>query len=461
MHVIVHASCSGTPSHWNKYEKKIINKYSIGTCIKNNNNIYILACYHGIKNYEKILISKINSDKKIHVSCVSSIPEYDLALLKLNDIVDDYHFDSCYTMDDFEIKLDKYDIVVYGLMVNISNKITANIKKYDCVIDSIQIDSNISMLYPQMPYIIVDFKDFGTEDYRGMSGSLCFHSGIIGMLTNAEGNKLMFLHSSIILKFLKNFINNEIKTICCIPFKSRICTINERIYAHNINNDYGIIYGKDRIKLKDKIIIKFNDIMIQKNGNIFDDALNIDIPINTYIAIHYNDTDDIPIKIIDCNECKTIKIKPYDINKIAKIPYSNANKYINYNGLILVELTESIIIDLEKIMDINCECIDIFENDNYSNKGIKIIALIDLDRSMLDDNENNMFDDIGFPIVQNDDSTYSIPILQKIDRKQINNLDELITIIENKNIDRTLQFKTKRTINILIKNNKFSEFIYK
>lgn len=75
--------------YWNKNDKTII-KYSLGIIIELTNGIYILTCFHGVRNAHDIIIYKFDIDckQKYNPTKIISAPELDLALLKINDYSD-------------------------------------------------------------------------------------------------------------------------------------------------------------------------------------------------------------------------------------------------------------------------------------------------------------------------------------------------------------------------------------
>lgn len=449
--VLIEATCEKYDNGlWSKFEnnKKISINYSIGNFVLINNEIYILTCYHGIDNFTDINI--IVQSEKYSVACMATLPEYDIALLKLNCTNDLKNID-CYKITDINQLIDNYECTLSSFKLDLDifhKKIQATHVSYNVHCNNIEIESPVSAYSPQAIYISFPCEMIYNQeeiDISGLSGSLLLeknNNSIIGMIVSTINGKIMALHSSMILRFLLEYINTKtVQGICAIPMDytlhkgDKTCGL-KITNSHNIQYNKSVSNSSDTSSVysieKNDVIVAINGCRITSDGNMYCPNINMNISPSIYIALNFYKNQPLKISLIRKKKLEQTIINARLLNTMTKISYNVNNNFISHNGFIFVELTENILINYDlTLSSVTGECIDIYQKNNYTNNyNIKVIALVHIDKLNLTEKKLNEVNNLGLPIINNaSDGSYSIPILKKINNQPVENLHHLQNLL--------------------------------
>ena len=467
--IYIRARCTRQDNSYKNIENKETIKYSIGNLILIKDNIFVLSCYHGIKNHTEI--NMILHNTSYVLTCAAALPEYDLVLLKPNHIINCTDV-SYYTINDIYRLIEKSYCTIPSLKLNIFyNRVDIVNILQNISYDSVQIESPISMISPKIVYISFPCNMLNDQiNIKGLSGSLLLnkHNSIIGMVTSVIDEKIMVLHSSMIYRFLKEYAETcTINGICNIPMDYKVVCVNNTnglmvLNAHSIQYKKSISSFDSNINHyhcmeQSDIIMGINNKQILSNGNIKCDILGIDIPIDTYIGLNFYTGQPINIALLHQTKKKyeilkfSIDAKP--LKSMVKISYDINPEIMLLNGLVLSTLTENILTDFQSsLANITGDCVDIYDNNNYTNDGSQVIVLIDVDKEHMNDKQINEINTIGLPVVRNNDKSFSIPVLKKVNNNKINNFTNLKLLLNDLDTNSIkLQFKTVNTFNLSLK----------
>ena len=470
--VLIEATCEKyNDTFWNVVKQHTCINYSIGNFILIDNQIYILTCYHGIDNF--ITINIILQDKKYQVTYKAGFPEYDLALLK-PDHINDIDIIGYYEITDINLVIHECECTLSSYKLDLDvfhKKIKATSIFYEISCNSFDIESPVSHSSPKMIYVSFPCETLISKDnidISGLSGSLLTEkqsNSIIGMIVSNIDGKIMALHSSMIYRFLSEYRDTQnVYGICDIPLKYKLHrgTVTNGLI---INDAYNIQYKKNTTSNvyepldthtfeKNDIIIALNGQKIDENGNIFCPNIQIQIPISTYIALNFYKDQKLTIAFIRKKKLEQIAISARLFDTMVKIPYNTNREYISFCGFIFTELTESILINYNLILDtMKGDFIDIYQHNNYTNDNIRIIILVDIDKSYTDNNEKKLdeINSLGLPIIYNEDNySHSVPVLKKINDELVHNFDDLKSLLKMSSSQKSTKFnfKSTKTFNI-------------
>lgn len=464
---------------WKKSFNDNIIRASVGTFIKINEKIYILACYHGVKHAETIFVHIIFKNKnmkakkkffmKTYEACVSVFShELDLVLLETKSMTKINNNIKYINMSQFNSNLPKINNTVSfskNKIIFVSKDVVKlQCKTYECIIKGTEFLYLHSYNMPAIPYIKanIDYLFNERDNIKGISGSIVSQnqeSEIIGMVSDII-TKTMILNiipSFVILRFLNEFVKTgSFKGLCSIMAKLTICDIdmnNTNINAICIEDNYNINYNRDeynskniigaRLK-KNDIIIKVNEKNINKNGMIYCSKLGY-ILLTTYIAMHYQCNDLIKLMIVRKNDRglfdkKNIKIRSRPIRTTKYIPIVHNNNYLELNGLIFVELNEELIeMNINNGIILKGLYINFYHNNPYRNNNKeKVLVLIDIMRNKLNDNILEMCDNYCLPLINTNENEYILPVIKQINKKKkVLNLMEMYKIL-HQNVENTI-----------------------
>lgn len=449
------------PKHnkfWKKIIKNTIYKTGIGIIIKINENKFVLTCSHCVEYAKTINI--YFDKKKYNATCVINARDLDIAILRI-ELDSNVQF----------IELNKQEIPIsnvgdptkiYSKMITKKKKIKNKI--YNGILNKKYYDKQYSVNLPPTPFYdtTIDIEIKNINKLKSMSGSPVVNESndLIGLVSSILHNSsaITIVPIVCIMRVINEFTCNNIYSgLCNIPIMSNVIMISEEepAYGLYIINSYGINYNcfeKKRsrryknIKNGD-IIVAINDLVINEDGNVNCNKLNMKIPINTYIAIHYHKSTPIKISIYrknkDDDEHKFIEINMLtrSNNTMVYIP-KITSEYFEYNGMIFVELSEDIIenyyLNNKKLTG---TCVQKYNINPYRNEhDKKIVALVDT----LPQFQKNALSHIIYKYtlipVNEKENKYSIPIVTKINSNIIKNLD-MFTKIVKQNYKSKIHFK--------------------
>nr|QBK88494.1 MAG: trypsin-like peptidase domain protein [Mimivirus LCMiAC01] len=494
---------------WNNKNEKYV-RTGLGTPILLDNNLYILTCFHVVKNaYKLFAFNLVSNDdgvsiqlcrEQVSVECVSD--EMDLALLKLpshNMLNCNYIDIKCFNkmLPELCSSISFYTrTIVSGKRLNLYNlsdksdksvtrskrslgtlpgytscNITTRIKKYSSTVNGIKFYKQQSLNMPQLPFIttLVDKLNYNTEyELCEISGSIVTddNNNIVGIMSNiiVGSREINIIPSISIHRLLDEYIKTHkfmgLCDIIALYTKNKLEINNETFYGLMINNNFNINYNSSVLKnSKYGYNLKNNDIIysvdgkkINKNLCIRHDSAGIMMPVSTYIALKYMSGDMIQMMVYRPNIFnKKINIIARSVLSAKYIPAMNNHIYYRYHGLILMELSE--------------EFIEMYSNNGYllskyinkymieypyrDNNNEKIVVLIDINRKDLSYDNIILHESFNIPIIHLSDNNYDVFMLTKINKKKvmnINAIDDLLT--SNKNVFVFSQLGTSKVLKL-------------
>lgn len=155
---------------------------------------------------------------------------------------------------------------------------------------------------------------------------------------------------------------------------------------------------------------------------------------------------------------KRITIRARPLFSLKYIPISFNNNLYEYKGLIFAELSEDIINNYINVgIYIGMSVADYYLTKPYRSEIEYLIILVDINKTTLNNNLLKSINELGLPLINNNKS-YSIPYITKVNKKKVCTLDELKNIMEsnNDNIIK-LDVHNSNKLKIVIKNNDIEE----
>ena len=420
--------------------------------VKYCSEIFVVSCRHSILDCYKseIIIEK----KPYELNKIIDISEFDTSILKIVNLSKD-------------IDLEKYDII--------------NIDTLDCKIDDIKkILINCHNKSINMNFLKIIENDVGNETFAvilqiclelkkksnifGLSGSPCFDSSnkFIGyVFTYDDCNTSINIIPAYCLKYifmeLLSKSINKLKTIniegsnssnvslCSIYDDNTKINLNAYKIKKTIPIEYKLYDSEKSFNLKENMIItKIDNLHINKEGKVFFNTLNTYLMPQTYILLN-NNLDYIKIdgyELIDGN------YSDFSVNIIPELLLNHMlfsefkNNIIIYKNLVFAELNREIL-NLCKDINKNKKLKEILDNP-YTKKFNKQIVLIDI----LD---NSNYPNDKLKLLKSNLELNSFIFLNKVNKKNITNLEDLYKIIGD--ID-------ENNFNFDITNKKYKTLLY-
>ena len=463
---------------------------SIGNIFNINNSLINLTCFHCIKNTDNQSTIIKNDKYDSHITHVSD--ELELALLNVDKMKYKYKF---WGIDDLYLDSNIKNMNMYIQTINI-NKYMSNNKfepiTIKCTFKGIlqsHKDKITSMNIPQIPFYAVtlnqNFSDI--SELTGISGSfLMSDKKILGMVSAIENSIVYVIPSYAIYRFLAEIKSTKLFngictlvgnfTICNFPKNENSTIITNGVYVENTfdinynNYPYKDKNDKDNNKIayanlkKNDIIIKINNIRLNEKGYIYDKKFNESVDFRTYIALNYTCGSIINLEIMRCTsgnndyKKKNIMVRARPLYSLKYIPISFNNNLYEYKGLIFAELSEDIINNYINVgIYIGTSVSDYYLTKPYRSEIAYLIVLIDINKIALNDKLLKCVNDLGLPLVNNNKS-YSIPYVTKLNKKKLCTLDEFKNAIEtNEESIIKLNVYNSNKLKIIIKNNGIEE----
>ncbi len=342
---------------------------------------------------------------------------------------------------------DLEDIKIERLLSNIYINKNIYIEYINHEIDNITINKKIScnlmfnnkyMSMPPVPYLAID------ADEKPFKGSKITdeNNNLIGIVNNFTNNKILINPLINILRSLKYFEGNAIKSLF---FNYKVVNMQSNIIKDLKNKnlllitkfyDSKINRNNENIFEKNNLIYSINDYNFDDGGNIIFNELNIPIysylwlfmfkkveikfiPNTTLININVEEE---KIILNDSNfqnfSLNKIEINLQKLEKINNIKISKLN-YINTDNIYIIELNEKIISIIKNYMIINRQfhsVLDKIYENRYSEKIKNILLYLRIKKNM------HVID-----VIEGYKSIYSI-------EKQLSKLDDLEIIINDDKI---------------------------
>ena len=296
------------------------------------------------------------------------------------------------------------------------------------------------------------------------------------MCVDIQTKQFKVISSVCILRCLNEFFNTgKFNGLCNIIANISYCEFendkNIKQYGLLINENYNIDYNNtskntSQIKINDVIVnIDHNNIL--ENGNIYDNEFKCLVPYSVFVALHYKTNDRMTINLLretnkdDLDE-KTINIYTRSVNSAKYIPKFNVlNTYIydeiNCDGIKFMTLSEDILdIYINNNIRLSNDILKHYEETPYRNSDQCIVFINDIDRNMAK-KVLSKINDYNLPL-KLINTQYTIPIVTKINKKPIVNMETLKSYIKL-NKDYTIYVKYDNIVLKLIFKNGFIEDI--
>jgi hypothetical protein len=433
---------------------KQLQSIGIGSIFKMNDKLYVLTCYHCIKdtlNHE-IIFNK----KKYNCSVANVSDELELALLTINDDDNFNKKESFLNLDnlllDMHVINDEFSIKTVDVNKYVDKKKISKLEM-KCVYSDIIHQSLESINMPKIPFLTGRVSyDYSIE---GISGSLVTDKDdkIIGMVSNSFSSVIHIIPSGIIYRFLREIKeSNDFVGLCTLVGKFTTCYFYDESKNKvngisiedtcNINyNDYEYKQDKNEkgTNLKNSdVIIEIDGRKIDENNCVYDDNLKINVSFNTYVALNHICGSLISLKLMRLSKIKgddykekTMMVRARPLHSMKYIQNAFNGKTFAYNGLIFGEISEDIINNYIKVgIYIGKSLQDNYLVNPYRNNDERVVVLLDVNRKQIREELNDIVDRLKLPLVNISDKNYSIPIVSKLNKRRITSLDDMINILK-------------------------------
>ncbi len=312
---------------------------------------------------------------------------------------------------------------------------------------------------PELPYINVTVFDNNVdldEFLDELSGSIVKNKSneIVGIISKifTDSKIISIIPTVSICRFFDEYKKNDtFYGICNIIAKVKDCEIeinNNTQYGLQIDDNYDINYNKcvfDNSILKttkirgqnlrnNDVICEINNLKLNDENMVYCKAIGMNVPVSTYIALNYMIGDMIEFVIYrPSSNIKRIKIKARPIKTAKYLPILYDKKYIDYNGLIFIELSEELIelyvnngYYFDKVVD------EYMDKRPYRNSDEKIVVLIDIIRKKISKKDLLLFDKLNIPFECSTEQNYNIYKLTKINKNKVTCLESIKDILTHK-----------------------------
>ncbi len=453
---------------------------NIGNVFNIDDSYYVLTCFHCIKNTYGQVLRIENIDYDCHIHAVSD--ELELGLLTISP--DDYSQNKLFTINDLQIDLNIGCLDLYIETIDIDELQSNNIFKRErigCTFNEV-IQTNNSKLTslnsPQIPIISVTLNKsyHDISELTGLSGSfLMADDKILGIVSALENSIIYIIPSCVIYRFLNEIQSTKsFSGLCTIVGNFTTCDFenekNEEVFGLIVDNTFDINYNNysyvqqevsnSRIK-KNDILIKINELPLDRNGYIYDHFINAFIDFRTYIALKYMCGDIIDIVIMRCTNNindykeKKIKLRARPIYSMRYIPITFNSDVYNYKGFIFTELSEDIINNyISNGIQIGNSVADYYLKSPYRSNTEFVIILFDIDKTQITKTILKQVNKLGLPLKHINAKIYSVPYIFRLNNKKVISLNELTKYLES-NINNIITFNVYQSnkIRLTIKNN--------
>lgn len=455
---------------WKTDQKKVSNRLN-GILLKHSNILYVLTCFHGVKNSIDIMIYIFKKNKngyaltKESATLESFVPEFDLAILKLNNSIEEVgdstsiFANTTFPKENVLLNFDCPDI-----SRTTKNTLKIDYKTHKLKFINIDFEKLAGFLGYPIPLIKIDGTELVEEypelEHGGISGCCVYNNNIVGIISNINKDTQ---HMSIIPNYIINLFLTEylekgyIMPKSCIPATMNIICMNkERENMYIVTN----VFSNQSINLKkNDMIFKIDGKKFDDNGLVYDEKINLSMPLQTYIALNYAVNEPISLSVVRLKTLNSYKyhkisLNSYPLEQMKYITTTYDGKYIQIAGFTFIELTEDMIHFLE-----DCSIILIgtitkyYKTRPFRVADKKIIVLIDMDTNQMADNIATKANELGLPILHQFKSFCYLPVITKINGEKISSLNQLNQLINGDNNKVSLSLSEKISMAIEIKNN--------
>jgi len=418
------------------FENKSINK-SEGYFILSEGNIYIVTCYHGVKDcYENNIVL---DSLKYPLNLVFNIPEFDMSIFTSNlprELISNIH----------DISVIKTNLP----KINEKIKIINNKKIIKTKVKEIIEEDTGSNFFTSITQICVNrTKDINT--LFGLSGSPCYNEEdeLIGHVFsyNPDTNNINILPSYCIKYVFDYMLPNKINQLKRILFDGKLCKIyndelNEFNYAYKIEKSNNVEYkvlGQDNIYVfkKNMMIISIDNNKLNNEGKIYFDKLDTFISPEIYVLLNNNKKS---FKLAGYEHVNgnysyiEINLEPANILEYMVFSENTHNKIMIYKNLVFAELSRDLL-ELIKVISKDSKIKDKLENP-FNKKNNKQLVLIDIIEKYSDEN-------VKLTNLKKNFEVNNLIFVNKVNKKNIGNLEELLEEIKLQN-ENNFTFEIKK-----------------
>lgn len=399
-----------------------------GFFMKIVDEIYVISCYHIVKNDINIftMINIEHDIVTISLKIKKIVKELDIVILSIDTkyikYIDSYYneYDVC---NDLQYIFSEHDKLLH---INEYKKEVSECKNIEQIIfvDNVEINNmNVNTtLIPKIPCINMIIKNINFE-VSGISGSiLTINNKLVSITSSINNNIFQGIPISIIIDIFKNNIEMTGILFSSVPLEFNDDSVVK--YGHYITKTicneitYKTTTG-EKFKFREgDIIYKINDKEITKNCKIFDEKINYEVLVNTYIMFNSKVSISLYRNINNEMVIITKELVCESFDNYYNIHYYNTYDYLFLNGYTFMELSEEYLINLGKIKSFNLEKLfKYFRKINNLNK--KYIVVIDINISNINKRDIKKIIDIDIF------NKKKILILNKVNNIQISYLSDI------------------------------------
>jgi hypothetical protein len=399
------------------WEDDDIETDGVGFVIKYKEQLFVITAGHVVMHHG--LITGIKNGKSCKLNLVVYSPEFDLGVLTSNNLLD--------LIDKPIIDIEKIipaekENVYFTNGLDLFNRF---------IVSDVSLEQINSFNIPHNILITIAHDEskcrYNIFECSGLSGSPCFvNDKLIGYISMMDPNckklELNVTPTVCITRVLDEYIDTN-------KWKG-ICMLYSKISKNKVKKSYSIMYNKgDRLHTKDKIIT-INSLKV-KDGMVYDRQIGDTVLLNTYIMMNYRAGDKINMEVIRNKVKISININAIPVNRYSIIPtlINYKNRFVCYNGMIFVELSEQLIQQYYLLKDKQLvgSFNKIYHDIKYKNKKKRIIVMIDASEKIINQLDNDLLKKCY------NDRTFMykyVPTLVTANNKLIKNINTLKRVLK-------------------------------
>jgi hypothetical protein len=444
-----------------KNDDEVCNYRQIGTVIDIDGKKYILTCYHGVKNGISFTVySFIENKRKGTYEIIKhqietpddivSIPDFDISLIPYFQAKGGIRWDIF--CKDLKLPKEgtKCQLTLQNPVRKANGQITLDTKKFSTHIVKTEFFSLISFHRIKVPFVQIETRNIKDSypDLHGISGSCIVDNKnrIVGLVSHIQQleDVVAVVPVASVNRLISEFRDRgNSKGLCSIVGKANVTkstdnnnnavlVVNSYDINYNYNPETDTINSPTGFNIKDlDLILEVGHKKFNEKGELFDERLDSYVPLSTFIALNYMKDQLIPLTI---NRMSTnlehrrfrikLKSRPYRTTCYLNDVYDN--RFFKVGGLIFVELSEDLVDFYE---DLGLHLIGDIEKYRittpYRNSNRKLIALVDLDKTKLSDEEFMFLENADLPMRKVFGHDFNIAILTNVGNKKIHRLEQM------------------------------------
>lgn len=452
-------------------ENKTITYLNNGIPFLINDKMYILTCYHCIKNTFDQEFTLQNTKYKTGIEFISD--ELELALLSFESL--NVHSSNYYSLEDLHQSL---NIRVKSFELLAMNVITKKKLVMDCKFKTVEFKKNniVSKNIPELPFIVVTLTGnyIDVSELKGLSGSILYaNKKIYGILSHINDSDMYIIPSCTINRFINEIIHrNAFYGICTIVGQYTDCDFdveNKKTYGIYMDNVLNINYNNfsqnntvNGGKIKDNdIIVQIGNETFNDKCQLYDKTLECYVNLRTYVVFNYMAGELIPLHIMRPQKDKQytkkkLQLKARPLNTMKYVPITSNPEILEISGFIFGELSEDLINDYIRMgIYIGLSVGEHYLTKPYRNDNESVIILIGINKKVLSHSELKIVNRLGLPLVKESNNYYNIPVINRINKKKVNTIEQMKMLIFDPT-EKIIQLKIHNNngIRITVQNQK-------